>query len=129
VLYINDLESCIEHGRPTFFADDTSIFIAGNTANNVQSKIDEIINKLIEWFERNRLVINKEKTIAISFYQPQKVYFECPSIKIYDTVIKYSEQLKFSASSQKSIRAGDCSYFILRLLSGLVIILYYDILG
>jgi hypothetical protein len=35
------------------------------------------------------------KTIAISFHQPQKVHFECPSIKIYDTVIKYSEQLKF----------------------------------
>jgi DNA gyrase inhibitor GyrI len=69
--------------------------IAGNSANNVQSKIDEIINTFIKWFERNRLVINKEKTIAISLHQPQKVHFECPSIKIYDTVIKYSEQLKF----------------------------------
>jgi hypothetical protein len=54
-----------------------------------------MINKLIEWFERNGLVINKAKTIAISFHQPQKVQFECPSIKIYDTDIKYSEQLKF----------------------------------
>jgi hypothetical protein len=27
LLYINYLESCIEYGRPTFFADDTSIFI------------------------------------------------------------------------------------------------------
>jgi hypothetical protein len=35
------------------------------------------------------------KTIAISSHQPQKVHFECPSIEIYDTDIKYSEQLKF----------------------------------
>jgi hypothetical protein len=27
LLYINDLESCIEHGRPTFFANNTSIYI------------------------------------------------------------------------------------------------------
>jgi hypothetical protein len=78
-----------------FFADDTSIFIAGSSTNNVQSKINEMINKFIEGFERNRLVINKAKAIAISFHQPQKVHFECPSIKVYDTDIKYSEQLKF----------------------------------
>jgi hypothetical protein len=95
LLYINDLESCIEHGGPTYFADDTSIFIAGSNTNNVQSKINEMINKFIERFERNRLGINKEKTTAISFHQPQKEHFECPSIKIYDTDIKYSEQLKF----------------------------------
>jgi hypothetical protein len=80
---------------PTFFASDTSIFIAVSSANNVQSKINEMIHKFIEWFERNRLVINTAKTIAIPFHHPQKVHFECPSIKIYDTDIKYSEQLKF----------------------------------
>jgi hypothetical protein len=85
----------IEHGRPTFFADDTSIFIAGNSANDVQRKINRTINALTEWFERNRLIINKEKTIAISFHQPQKVQFECPSIKLYDTVINYTEHTKF----------------------------------
>jgi hypothetical protein len=68
-----------EYGEPqwkdtTFFSDDTSIFIAGNSVNNVQSKADETINKLSEWFERNRLIINKEKTIAISFHQPQNLH-------------------------------------------------------
>jgi hypothetical protein len=46
LLYINDLEAGIEHGRPTFFADDTSIFIAGNSANDIQRKMNETINKL-----------------------------------------------------------------------------------
>jgi hypothetical protein len=39
LLYINDLEAGIEQGKPTFFADDTSIFIAGNSVNVVQRKI------------------------------------------------------------------------------------------
>jgi DNA gyrase inhibitor GyrI len=80
---------------PTFFADDTSIFIAGNSVNNVQSKVNDTINKLTEWFEKSKLIINKAKTMAISFHQPQKVHFECPLIKLYDTVINYSEHLKF----------------------------------
>jgi UDP-N-acetylglucosamine 2-epimerase len=78
-----------------FFADDTSIFIAGSSVNNVQSKVDETINKNFQWFERNRLIINKEKTIAISFHQPQNLHFECPPIKFDDTAIKYSEHSKF----------------------------------
>jgi hypothetical protein len=53
-----------EQGQPNF-ADDTSIFIAGNSVNAVQRKTSETINKLSEWFESNRLIINKEKTIAI----------------------------------------------------------------
>jgi hypothetical protein len=39
LLYINDVEAGTEQGKPTFFADDTSIFIAGNSVNVVQRKI------------------------------------------------------------------------------------------
>jgi hypothetical protein len=35
LLYINDLEAGIEHGRPTFFADDTTIFIPGNSTKSI----------------------------------------------------------------------------------------------
>jgi hypothetical protein len=78
LLYINDLESCIEYGKPTFFADDTSIFISGKSVYSVQGKINGTINKLTEWFNRNKLIINKEKTTAILFHQPQKIHFELP---------------------------------------------------
>jgi hypothetical protein len=54
LLYINDLETGIEDGRPTIFADDTSIFLAGNSANDVQREINKTINALKDWFERNK---------------------------------------------------------------------------
>jgi hypothetical protein len=41
LLYINDLEAGIESGSPTFFADDTSIFITGNSANDIQRKMKQ----------------------------------------------------------------------------------------
>jgi hypothetical protein len=53
LLYINDLEADIEHGIPMFFANDTSIFIAGSSANDIQKKMNKTINKLTWWFERN----------------------------------------------------------------------------
>jgi DNA gyrase inhibitor GyrI len=77
LLYITDLKVDIEQGKPRFFADETSIFIARNSVNAVERKTSETINKLTEWFERNRLIINKEKTIAISFHEPQKIQAEC----------------------------------------------------
>jgi hypothetical protein len=92
LLYINDLEAGTEHGILTFFADDTSIFIAGNSGNDIQRKINKTINKLTGWFERNRLIIDKEKTIAIPFHHPQKVQLKCPSIKLYGTAINYTVQ-------------------------------------
>jgi hypothetical protein len=61
-IYINDLERSIEAGRPMMFADDTSIFITGNSSNDVKNKINTTINALTNWCEMNRLIINKEKT-------------------------------------------------------------------
>jgi hypothetical protein len=95
LIYINDLETSIEAGRPTTFADDTSIFITGNNANDVKNKINATIDALTNWCEMNRLIINKEKTVAISFRQPQKVQVESPQVKMQDTVINYTEHIKF----------------------------------
>jgi hypothetical protein len=40
LIYINDLEASIEHGIPTFFTDDTSIFISGNSYKDTQKKMN-----------------------------------------------------------------------------------------
>jgi hypothetical protein len=61
----------------------------------VQSKTNITINKLTEWFDKNKLIINKEKTTALLFHHPQNVHLECPSLKLHDTVINYSGHLKF----------------------------------
>jgi hypothetical protein len=55
LLYINDLEASLEPGIPTFFVNDTSIYIIGNSADDIQRKVNETINKLTECFQRNQL--------------------------------------------------------------------------
>jgi DNA gyrase inhibitor GyrI len=71
------------------------MFITGNNASDVKGKINATINALTNWREWNRLIINKEKTIAISFHQPQKVQVESPPMKVYDTFINYTEHTNF----------------------------------
>jgi hypothetical protein len=83
-IYINDLETSIEAGRPT-----------GNNANAVKNKINTMIDAFTNWCEMNRSIINKEKTVAVSFHQPQKVQADSPQIKMQDTVISYTEHTKF----------------------------------
>lgn len=44
---------------------------------------------------QNHLIINKGKTVAISFHHAQNKHFACASIKIDNNEIKYKEQSKF----------------------------------
>ena len=37
---INNLEFSVKYLKPTFFADDTSIFISGNNIKAVQANVD-----------------------------------------------------------------------------------------
>jgi hypothetical protein len=50
LIYIKDLETTTEAGKPTTFADNTSIFIAGNNGRNVKKKNkynDKCTHKLV----------------------------------------------------------------------------------
>jgi hypothetical protein len=38
ILYIHDLEASLEPRTPMQFADDTSIYITGNSANDIQKE-------------------------------------------------------------------------------------------
>lgn len=50
---------------------------------------------LVNWFEDNKLIINKGKTIAMSFHHVQNKYPEKPVIKYESTIIPYSSSVKF----------------------------------
>ena len=68
LLYINDLPINIQEGRTILFADDTNVQIEATNANILNEKIKEVVQQLLSWFSANKLVINTDKTIAISFH-------------------------------------------------------------
>jgi hypothetical protein len=68
LLYINDLSINIQGGRTTLFADDTNIQIEATNANILNKKSTRSYATAIQLVFLNKLVINTEKTIAISFH-------------------------------------------------------------
>jgi hypothetical protein len=54
------------------FADDTNIFVSGENLNTLQYKLNKVMKEYQTWFTLNKLVVNVEKTLAISSHTMQK---------------------------------------------------------
>jgi hypothetical protein len=57
--------------------------------------IKEVMQQLSSWFRLNKLVINPDKTIAISFHAWQNKNNPTPGIIFQDMIIKYKSETKF----------------------------------
>ena len=95
LLYINDLPINIQGGRTTLFADDTNVQIEDTNPHNLNTKILVVMQQLSRWFSVNKLVINTEKTNAISFHAWQNKSNIKPKIPFQNMDIKYKNETKF----------------------------------
>ena len=65
-LYIHDLVRSIDC-KTIQFADDTTILITATNEQELKQKVEEQLNKLFVWFQRNGLTINPDKTRFMQF--------------------------------------------------------------
>jgi hypothetical protein len=74
VLYVNDLLEYLRNKTslcPTAFADDTNLFHSNDDVDNAIQTINIDLVFLVDWFTRNRLVLNADKTQYMVFQPPQ----------------------------------------------------------
>jgi hypothetical protein len=71
LLYINDLPLNILELNIVLFADDTSILVSRENSNTIQSRLNNVMKDIQTWFSLNILIVNVEKTLAISFHTTQ----------------------------------------------------------
>jgi hypothetical protein len=71
LLYINDLQLKIQWVKLVLFADDTNILVADKDEDVLQHKILSIMKQLEIWLQTNDLIINTDKTFAMSFHSNQ----------------------------------------------------------
>ena len=101
IIYTNDLPNCLDKTKSILFADDTTVYIAGNRKNNLFSQMKDELSDLIDWFRCNKLSLNIAKTNYILF-EPQRLTLQDPSIN--------SEcQLKFGP---ENINEVNCTKFL-----------------
>ena len=67
LIFINDLPQCLKHCKSILYADDTLLYYAGRTENDLQVKINEDLNSLSQWLNNNLLTLNYEKTKFMIF--------------------------------------------------------------
>src|SRR5215510_6076776 len=77
------------------YADDTSILIVDKDETTIQHKVTLLMTQLEIWLNSNDLVLNTDKTCAISFHPYQKLTPIKPPILFKDHIIGYKSEMKF----------------------------------
>ena len=98
LIYINDIVNCSKLGEFVLFADDTNIFVSGNTLSEAYSKSNELLKSLNQYMVLNKLHINMSKCCYIIF-KPKSNYVDQPypllELKLNGSVIKPLKHTKF----------------------------------
>jgi hypothetical protein len=67
LIYVNDLNYASSKLENIMFADDTNLFLTGNSINEVERQLNEELLTIAEWFQSNRLSLNITKTSYMIF--------------------------------------------------------------
>ena len=75
LIYFNDVADCIENSNIIMYADDTVLFLPGNSIKAIEEKLTNDVTLLADWFEENELIINLKqgKSEVMLFGTPQKL--------------------------------------------------------
>ena len=65
ILYFNDFSNYIDPTLCIRYADDTSLVAWGANIIEVQSKLQLGTDKALEWLNKNRLLVNNDKSTCI----------------------------------------------------------------
>ena len=65
-IFINDLRQEIRFSQPLFFADDLKLFAVVNSFEDTV-KIQDDLNRVCEWYNKNMMVLNIKKCKIITF--------------------------------------------------------------
>ena len=67
IIYINDIVNCSGEAKFVLFADDTNIFITGNSELEAYEKANNVLKSVSTYMYLNKLHINKSKCCYIHF--------------------------------------------------------------
>jgi hypothetical protein len=73
LLYTNDLSTVIGDASCNCFADDTVIYVCGDTVAEVRSKLQACVQRIEQWYNINRLVVNASKSFIMLLGTEQRL--------------------------------------------------------
>lgn len=73
-IYVNDLPQFLQGAHVTMYADDTTITICGADKDQLICKMRDTICQFNIWCQRNKLILNVEKTMTINFHLRKSLF-------------------------------------------------------
>ena len=96
LIYINDLPRILNSvANPTLFADDTSIIISNTDSQEFLNNINTVTNDTINWFQRNLLSMNSDKTHLLQFMTKKKTKGRENKNSVSNSIITNTNSTKF----------------------------------
>ena len=68
IIYTNDLHKCLKYSDCVQFADDTTIYVTGESLIDSFKCLNNDLITLVEWFKANCLSLNLQKTKYMLFH-------------------------------------------------------------
>ena len=95
-IYVNDMQqSVMENCNLIQYADDTMISSSHNDLRTARNKLQQTIERLVNFFESHPLTINANKTEFICFCKPSKNNFAGNHTKVKNQIINTSITVKY----------------------------------
>jgi hypothetical protein len=71
LIYVNDLPNCLNKSKPAMHADDTNLSVTGESASDIEVRLNTELENVHELLTANKLTLNTEKTeyIIIGSYK------------------------------------------------------------
>ena len=84
VLYVNDLNRHVDDGACIMYADDTLVYCTSNNTSTLQECTHKCVSSIMEWYDKNELVINTSKSnIMLVLTKQREVFTNIPNIYVY----------------------------------------------
>ena len=94
ILYVNDLSTASHNLFSILFADDTSVFMKGESINEVINMLNIELHKITVWLESNKLTLNVVKSHFMIFHRA-KLKLTKPDVKLCSTTLEQVKYTKF----------------------------------
>ena len=95
LIYINDIKNSSNILNFFLFADDTSTYLTGNNAKNIEATYNSELKKVLCWLNANKLSLNTDKSNLVLFRGPRKKIQYNINVQINGKQIKEKEFTKY----------------------------------
>ena len=68
IVFINDLPLVVPNGNMDIYADDSTITTSAKTVNQLNENLNEVMDKVSNWCNDNKMMPNTDKTKCIYAY-------------------------------------------------------------